>query len=409
LFVALVGEKRDGHEFVSDVLAKGGFAMVRKGFSDQPGLIVVDDPLLGLQNFATAYLAERDIPVVAVTGSNGKTSTKDMIAQVLRSRYAVHSTQGNYNNEIGVPLTVLGVGEGDEVLVAEMGMRGLGQIKRLTEICPPDLGVITNIGPVHLELLGSMGNVAQAKGELLEALDEDGVAILNGDDPSVRGQARSFKGKIIYYGLDAANDLVASGIAIDLEGRPSFNVRYEGQEAQVTLAVPGVHNVWNACAALAVGARFGVTLQAGAEALADLTLSAMRLEVQRTPDGIVVLNDSYNASPASMKVALDTLAHMYCSGQRIAILGDMLELGDMAEEAHLDIGAYAKRSATQLFFIGEYAPLMQEGAGTGQVFATVEDFLATGFEASEDDLVLIKASRGLKFERIVDQLMKGGS
>jgi UDP-N-acetylmuramoyl-tripeptide--D-alanyl-D-alanine ligase len=254
-----------------------------------------------------------------------------------------------------------------------------------------------------------MGNVAQAKGELLEALDEDGVAILNGDDPSVRGQARSFKGKIIYYGLDAANDLVASGIAIDLEGRPSFNVRYEGQEAQVTLAVPGVHNVWNACAALAVGARFGVTLQAGAEALADLTLSAMRLEVQRTPDGIVVLNDSYNASPASMKVALDTLAHMYCSGQRIAILGDMLELGDMAEEAHLDIGAYAKRSATQLFFIGEYAPLMQEGAGTGQVFATVEDFLATGFEASEDDLVLIKASRGLKFERIVDQLMKGGS
>ena len=409
LFVALVGEKRDGHEFVSDVLAKGGFAMVRKGFSDQPGLIVVDDPLLGLQNFATAYLAERDIPVVAVTGSNGKTSTKDMIAQVLRSRYAVHSTQGNYNNEIGVPLTVLGVGEGDEVLVAEMGMRGLGHIKRLTEICPPDLGVITNIGPVHLELLGSMGNVAQAKGELLEALDEDGVAILNGDDPSVRGQARSFKGKIIYYGLDAANDLVASGIAIDLEGRPSFNVRYEGQEAQVMLAVPGVHNVWNACAALAVGARFGVTLQAGAEALADLTLSAMRLEVQRTPDGIVVLNDSYNASPASMKVALDTLAHMYCSGQRIAILGDMLELGDMAEEAHLDIGAYAKRSATQLFFIGEYAPLMQEGAGTGQVFATVEDFLATGFEASEDDLVLIKASRGLKFERIVDQLMKGGS
>ena len=128
LFVALVGEKRDGHEFVSDVLAKGGFAMVRKGFSDQPGLIVVDDPLLGLQNFATAYLAERDIPVVAVTGSNGKTSTKDMIAQVLRSRYAVHSTQGNYNNEIGVPLTVLGVGEGDEVLVAEMGMRGLGHI-----------------------------------------------------------------------------------------------------------------------------------------------------------------------------------------------------------------------------------------------------------------------------------------
>ncbi len=409
LFVALAGEKRDGHEFVSEVLAKGGFAMVKKGSYEKPGVILVDDPLLALQNLATAYLAEYRLPVVAVTGSNGKTSTKDMISQVLRSRYSVRCTQGNYNNEIGVPLTVLGLEEDHEILVAEMGMRGLGQITRLTEICPPDFGVITNIGPVHLELLGSMGNVAQAKGELLQALGPEGTAILNGDDPSVRGQARSFKGNVTYYGLDVANDLVASGIAVDLEGRPSFNVCYDQEQVTVKLVVPGVHNVWNACAALAVGLQFGVSLEMGAKALEHLTLSAMRLEVQRNPRGVVILNDSYNASPSSMKVALDTLAHMYCSGERIAILCDMLELGDISDQAHAEIGAYAKKSATKLIFIGEHASHMRRGAGTGQIYSSVQDFLRTDLGVAEGDLILIKASRSLQFEQIVDELMKGGS
>lgn len=407
LFIALPGERVDGHQFVADVIAQGGYAVVKEGSYQGEGVVEVEDPLLALQELAHAYLADYRVPVVAVTGSNGKTSTKDMIAQVLRSKYSVHATEGNLNNEIGVPLTVLGLEEGDEVLVVEMGMRGLGQIKRLAEICPPDYGVITNIGPVHLEILGGMGNVAQAKGELLDAMDETGVAVLNGDDPSVRGQARSFKGKVVYYGLDAANQLTARQIRLDNDGRPSCLVRFAGEEVSLKLAMPGVHNVWNACAALAIGLQFGVSLEQGAKALENLAISAMRLEVRRSPDGVIVVNDSYNASPASMKGALDTLAHMYCSGQRVAILGTMLELGEIAEEAHLEVGRHAAESAQTLIFIGEYAELMREGAGRGEIYPSVDDFLASDPAFSDGDLVLVKASRGLRFERIAEKLLKG--
>ncbi|HHW73187.1 MAG TPA: UDP-N-acetylmuramoyl-tripeptide--D-alanyl-D-alanine ligase [Firmicutes bacterium] len=408
LFFALPGERVDGHQFVGDVLAMGGCAVVREGAADQPGVVEVADPLLALQDLAQNYLATYRVPVVAVTGSNGKTTTKDMIAQVLRCRYSVHATEGNMNNEIGVPLTVLGLEEHHEVLVVEMGMRGLGQIRRLAEICPPNLGIITNIGPVHLEILGGISNVAQAKGELLEAMDSSGTAVLNGDDPTVRGQARSFSGRIVYYGLDAANELVAKGIRLDGEGHPSCLVSCGGEEVALRLAVPGVHNVWNALAALAVGLQFGVSLRDGASALETLTLSAMRLEVRRSPSGVVVVNDSYNASPASMKGALDTLAHMYCSGERVAILGTMLELGEISEQAHFEVGRHAGECAQRLFFVGEFAEVMRQGAGRGEVYATVEEFLAElpGFE--DGDLVLVKASRGLHFERIADQLLKGG-
>lgn len=407
LFVALPGENVDGHQFVPEVLAKGGFALVKEGTYAEDGVIQVKDPLNGLQDLARGYLKKYPVPVIAITGSNGKTSTKDMVAQVLRGSYNIHSTQGNYNNEIGVPLTVLGLEEKHDILVAEMGMRGLGQIKELTEICPPDLGVITNIGPVHLELLGSMGNVAQAKGELLEGLGPEGVAVLNGDDPSVRGQARSFKGKTVFYGLDQANQLIARGVNMDLEGNPSFTVSYEQEEIKMRLSIPGVHNVWNACAALTVGLQYGISLAEGAKALEALSSSAMRLEVQRNPQGVIIVNDSYNASPASMRGALDTLAHMYCAGKRVAILGDILELGEISDQAHREVGEYAQESAEELVFIGKNARLMQEGASRGEVFKSVEEFLATVPVYNEGDLVLVKASRGLHFERIVEELMRG--
>jgi len=409
LFVALPGTKVDGHQFVPDVLAKGGFALVKEETYAEPGVVQVSDPLLALQELAKEYLADFPVPVVAITGSNGKTSTKDMITQVLRTKYSVHATVGNYNNEIGVPLTVLGLDEHHELLVVEMGMRGLGEIRRLTEICPPDFGVITNIGPVHLELLGGMGNIAQAKGELLEGMDETGVAILNGDDPSVRGQARSFAGRVVYYGLDVANDVVGRGISLDVEGRPTFLLRYGQKEVQVRLGVPGVHNVWNASAALAVGLQLDVDMAKGAEALTELASSAMRLEVQRNPKGVIVVNDSYNASPASMEGALDTLGHMYCSGRRVAILGDMLELGDVAEEAHVEVGRHAALCAKDLVFIGAFASTMREGAGRGDVYSSVDEFLSSDeLQLESGDLVLVKASRGLHFERIVEKLMKGG-
>ena len=407
LFVALEGENVDGHEFVPDVLKLGGYALVREGTYSGPGIIEVECPLEGLQNLAKAYLEQFSIPVVAVTGSNGKTSTKDMIAQILRSKFSVHNTSGNYNNEIGLPLTILGLDDHHDVLVVEMGMRGLGQISHLASICPPTVGVITNIGPVHLELLGSMGNIAKAKGELLEALGQEGVAVLNGDDPSVRGQARRFPGTAVYYGLDPTNDVVASGIDVDVDGRPTFHVEGPDIEGDVKLAVAGVHNVWNACAAISVGLEFDIPFDSCAEALEDLALSAMRLEVQRNPEGAVIVNDAYNASPASVRAALDTITHMKCEGERIAILGDMLELGTMSPQAHAEVGAYARECCDKVVFIGTYSEVMQEGAGEGEVFATVDEFIESGFSVGSGDLVLVKASRGLKFERVVEQLMKG--
>ncbi len=409
LFFALPGERVDGHQFVADVIAKGGYAVVKGDAHQGPGVVQVNDPLTALQYLAKGYLADFPVPVIAITGSNGKTSTKDMVARVLGTKYQVHATQGNYNNEIGVPLTVLTLEEHHELLVIEMGMRGLGQIRRLTEISPPHCGVITNIGPVHLELLGGMGNIAQAKGELLEAMDAEGVAVLNGDDPSVRGQARSFKGRIVYYGLDVANDVVARGIDLDVEGRPSFTIRFGQQEVKVRLALPGVHNVWNATAALAVGLQYGVDLEEGTLALTDLASSSMRLEVKRSPRGFTVVNDSYNASPASMRGALDTLGHMYCSGKRVAVLGDMLELGPIADSAHLEVGRHAASRAKELVFIGDYAATMREGAGHGEVYSSIDHFLASGdLQLESGDLVLVKASRGLHFERLVEELLKGG-
>ena len=407
LFVALEGERVDGHRFVPDVLELGGYALVRQGTYSGEGIVEVEDPLKGLQKLAKAYLKQFSIPVIAVTGSNGKTSTKDMIAHILRSKFSVHSTSGNYNNEIGLPLTILGLEEHHEILVVEMGMRGLGQIRYLTTICPPNVGVLTNIGPVHLELLGSMGNIAKAKGELLEALGQEGTAVLNGDDPSVRGQARSFPGKAIYYGLDPTNDVVASGIELDVDGRPTFHVQGPDDESDVKLAVAGIHNVWNACAAITVGLEFGLPLDVCARALEDLALSAMRLEVQRNPEGAVIVNDAYNASPASVRAALDTITHMKCEGERIAILGDMLELGAMSSQAHAEVGAYARECCDKVVFIGKYSEVMQEGAGEGEIFSTVEEFIESGFSVGSGDLVLVKASRGLKFERVVEQLMKG--
>ena len=242
LFFALPGERVDGHQFVPDVLAQGGCAVVREGTYDQPGVVEVADPLLALQELAQAYLAKYRVPVVAVTGSNGKTSTKDMIAQVLRSRYAVHATEGNLNNELGVPLTVLGLEEHHEVLVAEMGMRGLGQIKGSRRFVPQLWGYY-QYWPCAPRVVGRYRQLPKPKSELLEAMDHTGTAVLNGDDPSVRGQARSFRGRTVYYGLDAANQVMAKGIKLDTDGRPSCVVSFQGEEVDLRLAVPGVHNV----------------------------------------------------------------------------------------------------------------------------------------------------------------------
>jgi UDP-N-acetylmuramoyl-tripeptide--D-alanyl-D-alanine ligase len=407
LFVALPGTRVDGHQFVPEVLAKGAFAMVRTGAVDLPGVIEVDDPLVGLQNLARAYLAQFDVPVVAVTGSNGKTTTKDMITRILAERYAVHSSEENYNNELGLPLSVLGFNESHQALVVEMGMRGLGQIKALTKICPPSAAVITNVGPVHFELLGTMENIAQAKGEILDNLPEDGFAVLNGDDPLVRRLGHRTQAEVLLFGRGQGNDLTLSNLTTDSHGRVRFWVEGLGAAGEVSLNVPGIHNAWNAAAALAVGLKLGVPFSQCQQALKDVSLSSMRLEAVPTSSGALVINDAYNASPASMRAALDTFAAMECQGRRLAILGDMLELGRLSRDAHREVGEYAAQVCDELYFVGQWAETYRQGAGGGKAFASVEDLLNNLPRVESGDLVLVKASRGLRFERVVERLQEG--
>lgn len=412
LFFALPGSKVDGHQFVDRVLAQGGFAVVKHGFGNDDRLLSVDDPLVALQQLAHHQLTMSQIPVVAVTGSNGKTSTKDLIAAVLSKKFKVHKTQGNYNNQLGLPLTILNLEPEHQIIVLEMGMRGLGEIKELAQIAPPDVAVITNVGPVHLELLGTIDNIAKAKGEILAELLPNGLAILNGDDHLIKNYCVTDK-STIYFGMDDFNHLQATNIKIDQNGCPEYSCQWQEQSASVKLRLPGEHQVYNSLAAIGVGLHFGINL---AECIASLqqvdSLSAMRLMIEYGRDNIKIINDAYNASPASMESALKTQAQIVNQGRKVAVLGDMLELGTLTESAHYQIGKSAAKVCDYLIFIGQYSHFMKKGALEAgfspsqiRIYETTSSLVPDVqhlFQAQ--DLVLVKASRGVALEAIVTEL-----
>ncbi|NLM26411.1 MAG: UDP-N-acetylmuramoyl-tripeptide--D-alanyl-D-alanine ligase [Firmicutes bacterium] len=413
LFFALPGTHVDGHQYVPDVLAKGGFAVVKTEYGSGEGILPVSDPLLALQQLAAEYLKQHPVPVIAVTGSNGKTTTKDLIAQVLSKKFVVHKTKGNFNNELGLPLTILELEPEHEIMVLEMGMRGLGEIAALAELAPPDVAVITNVGPVHLELLGSLENVAQAKTELLEKLSPEGLAILNGDDSLLR--LHSYKAPLVwFFGEQADNQLQASNINIDQNGLASFTCHWQEQKVFVKLSVPGKHNVLNSLAAIAVGLHFGISLADCAAGLKDANLTEMRLEVIEGPRGVKIINDAYNASPASMAAALDTVKSMASEGRKVAILGDMFELGSVAEQAHQELGRLASQACDYLIYVGSYAALVKKGAEDEglspadiHIYSQVSDLIQNLEKLIADqDLVLVKASRGMALEQVVDALLE---
>ncbi len=418
LFFALPGANVDGHRFVRDVLDLNGFAVVKTGqFSDsREHIIQVQDPLLALQKLAQEQLARMALPVVAITGSNGKTTTKDLTAAVLGQKMGVYKTPGNYNNELGVPLTILNIDKQHQIVVLEMGMRGLGQISGLTQIAPPDIGVITNVYPVHLELLGSMENIARAKLELLQGLKPKGVAIINGDDQLLRrGLAQlNFSGKIITYGKDKSNDLWADQVEFDRDGNVRFQCSFKSQREQVALDIPGAHNVYNSLAALAVGLEMGITLKEGVLGLRQAQLSQMRLEIRIGANQVKIINDSYNASPASMKHALDILGIMKTDGNRVAILGDMLELGKISEPAHMQLGEQAASVCDLLICVGKYGDLIRYGAETAglkpeeiKVYQDVSHLLREIKKLVQPyDLILVKASRSVALEHVVEALIR---
>ncbi|WP_438492309.1 UDP-N-acetylmuramoyl-tripeptide--D-alanyl-D-alanine ligase [Paenibacillus sp. IHBB 3054] len=422
LFVPLAGDNFDGHHYGAAALAAGAAATLwqkDKGTAPEGGgVILVEDTLSALQKLAAAYLSEIAPQVVAVTGSNGKTTTKDMITALLEGQFKVHKTQGNFNNHIGLPLTVLSMREDVEIAVLEMGMSSRGEIALLASLAAPDVAVITNVGESHLLQLGSRKEIARAKLEIAEGLKPGGLLIYNGDEPllaEVMAEA-SFHAPegmhTLRFGISTDNDDYPTGMMTHSGGMTFTSSLHK--ERAYTLPLPGRHNVVNALAALAVARHFGVTDDQVEDGLKRLKLTGMRIEVMLTSSGLTLLNDAYNASPTSMKAAIDVLQSMKCTGSRIAVLGDMLELGPDEVRFHQEIGTYLDPEETDLVFA--YGPLSAHIAetardkfGAERVFSFTDKAELTSVligKCSPDDVVLFKASRGMRLEEVLHSLNK---
>jgi UDP-N-acetylmuramoyl-tripeptide--D-alanyl-D-alanine ligase len=419
LFVALPGTRADGHDFVSAALdgAAGG-ALVSQSRSGDPAwdrsgkpVVAVRDPLRALQALGRHCRAKSGVPVTAVTGSNGKTTTKEMIAAVLGTRYRVHKNRGNLNNHIGVPLTLTRLTPEHEMLVLEMGMSAPGEIRELCLIASPNVGVLTNAGAAHLESLGSVDEVARAKSELAEALPRNGLLVLNADDERLWSLNRNRPVAKKSYALENRDaDLVPTLMSVTAQGGARFTL---DDDTEVRLLVLGRHNVRNALAAILVGDHFDIPREQAARALGSLRPERHRLELL-SAEGIFVLDDAYNANPASMREALLLLGSIETSGERRAVLGDMLELGPDSERFHEEVGGQLPRGAW-LYVAGEFAGATERGArGAGvdakriRKFTSVPEMAAAvATDARSGDLVLVKGSRGMRLEQVVERLVPG--
>lgn len=409
IFFALPGEKVDGHQFLDAAFARGACAAVvtRSGAREsRQALIAVDSPDLALGDLARFYRRRFDIPVIGITGSSGKTTTKDMVAAVLSTRYRVLATQGNLNNRLGVPLTLLNLSAHCDVAVIEMGISEHGGMRYLCEIAQPTIGMITNIGPAHLEFFGSVEGVAKAKGELLEYLDESSMTILNLDDLFLSKERAKVKGRLLDIGIEQICQFRGEGLKLDQKGFGHFSL----QGHSFHLSIPGKHNVYNALMAATAGWALNVPLQDAAKALENFTLTKLRSQVLEH-NGIRMINDTYNANPASMRAALETLSQIEVNGRRIAVVGDMRELGAMTHDAHRALGREAgNQQIDALFALGDLAPVVVDGgreAGMDQAWAYADrDALTGALQAylKPGDLLLIKGSRGIAMERIVTAL-----
>ena len=411
LFVALAGERTDGPAFVADAVAHGARGvLVRELPQALPAGVaafVVADTLQALQRLAAGRRDRRHAKVIGITGSVGKTTTRELTAEVLSTRYRVLKSEANYNNEIGLPLTLLKLTERHQRAVLEMGMYALGEIRTLCEIARPQIGVVTNIGPSHLERLGSLEAIAAAKAELPESLPLHGFALFNADDPLVRAMAGRTRAQPLFYGLAEGADVRATEIASRGLDGVSFRLHWGGESAPVKTSLPGRHIVSNALAAAAVGLADGMTLPEVAGAL-EGTRVPLRIQVHRGRGGATILDDTYNASPASVTAALDLLAEI--PGRRIAVLGDMAELGAASREGHLVVGRRAAETADVVHAVGAEAALIAQAArelGHHDVHHWPDKEAAGRALAADlrpDDVVLLKASRAIALETLLETL-----
>ncbi len=412
LFIALVGERFDGHDFAAQAAAKGAIGVIASKpvqVPDHITVIEVDNTLAALQALARFHRQRFHIPLIGVTGSNGKTTTKDMLAAVLSGRFKVLKTEANFNNEIGLPLTLLKLEASHDAAVVEMGMRAQGEIRELTEIALPNAGVVTNVGETHMEILGSIENIAAAKAELVEAIAHDDLVVLNADDPHVRPMQSKARGRVVLYGLNPGAFVRAENISSGENGEliTKFDCRSPRGSFPVVLHTVGIHNVYNALAAIATGWELGLRPNEIKEGIGSFVPGAMRLEVKKYGEYTVV-NDVYNASPLSMAAALDTLAGM-TRGRKIAVLGDMLELGDAAVDAHRRIGRRAAEQGVDIVLtVGELAKHIagaahESGVKNTQAFTGHNEAIEVLRSLMQPgDYILLKGSRGMKMETMLE-------
>ncbi|UNC92878.1 UDP-N-acetylmuramoyl-tripeptide--D-alanyl-D-alanine ligase [Candidatus Contubernalis alkaliaceticus] len=420
-FVALKGEHTDGHKFLSLAAQRGASgALVSELTSykipQEYVLVRVKDSLKALQDIAAYYRRKLPVRIIGVTGSSGKTTTKDLIAGVLEKRFHTLKTLGNLNNHLGLPLMLLKLTSQHQAAVLEMGMSGREEIRFLARLSAPEIGIITNIGEAHYELLGSREAIAEAKGELLEEMGPDGTAILNGDDFRQQELAKKFPGKVIFYGMGTKAEIKAFELRSIQEGQErgtAFAVQIAGSREEFILPLVGEHNVYNALAAVACGLHLGLNPEEIRQGLWDFSMSAMRMDIQQYASGITVINDAYNANLSSTKASLKTLSQVGRGHRCFAVLGDMLELGDIREECHREVGREAVRMGIHCLL--GMGPLMSYAVEEARKHGLKE---AEHFEEHPSlcrelidkimpgDYILIKGSRGMKMEKIVECLSK---
>lgn len=418
LFFAVKGEHHDGHEFVASALGRGAVAAVVEAkrmsqFPKEFPLLGVDETLQALQRLGAAVRTHWGKPLIGVTGSAGKTTTKELVATVLSSKYRVLKSLGNLNNHFGLPLQLLKLDPEHDIAVIEMGMNHPGEITALARLAQPNAGVVTCVAPVHIEFFKSVAEIARAKKELIDALPENGIAILNADDNYVSKFGADFKGRVMTFGINVPSDVRAYHVQSAGTAGSKFEVVAREGRFDAELPLIGTHNVYNALAAVAVGCIFDVDAREGVAALADASPSDKRGEIIEIA-GTIVINDCYNSNPKALESMIDALAAMPSSGRRIVVAGEMLELGEQAEALHRRSGQHAARRNVDIVIgVRGNARFIVEGAreiAAETKSKTRAEFMATTQEAGEwlahqarpGDVVLLKASRGVKLEQALD-------
>jgi UDP-N-acetylmuramoyl-tripeptide--D-alanyl-D-alanine ligase len=420
LFFAIRGKRLDGHQYVSAAFERGAAAaVVESGFRGASRralsgpLIRVPDTTQALQSLARAMRRRWGRPVVGITGSTGKTTTKEMAAAVLARRFRVLKSSGNLNNEYGVPLTLLSLEPEHEMAVLELAMSAPGEIGALTQLAEPQVGVVTNVAPVHLQFFDSIEGIERAKRELVEGLAPGSTAILNFDDRRVRTFGKGFKGEVLTFGFGEGADFRATDVEVLPDASMKFRVKGSEVDAEFRVPLPGRHSVQNALAAIAVGVRFKVPAEEMQEALREFKTLQQRCEILTLPSGVTLVNDSYNSNPAAMETMLETLAAWPGARRRIVLAGEMLELGPSSPEFHREVGRKCVRSGVEwLVAVRGDARYMLEGAREAGLPEAQSRFLETPEEAAEfvrkflksGDVLLVKGSRAVGLEKVIQLL-----